>query len=284
MDAITDALRQSAENFGDRLVKWSPNIVSAIVIMFLFWAIWRGLRRTADIAIRHAELDPTAANFIQTTLKYVVLTIGIVASLGKIGVNTASILTSLGVAGLTVGFAARDALSNMISGLFIFWDRPFVIGDLVEVGGKYGRVADITMRSTRVVTPDGKMLAVPNSTVVNTTVASYTNFPNLRLDVDFTIAVTENIGRVRDIALSVCKDDPALMSEPAPTVVVTALNDYNLAMQLNVWLTDEKTHIPARVALRERLFEALREAGVDMPYETFALTPIEIQQSPARAA
>ena len=201
-------------------------------------------------------------------------------ALGKVGINTASILTSLGVAGLTIGFAAKDALSNMISGIFIFWDRPFVIGDFVEVGGQYGRVESITMRSTRVVTPDGRMLAVPNSTVVNTTVASYTNFPHLRLDVAFTVAVTENLGRVREIALRLCQGNDQLMTDPPPVVVVTALNDYNVAMELRVWLNDEKQHIAARHSLRETLFEALRTAEVDMPFETFAVAPVELHSLP----
>lgn len=261
----------------DRILTWIPNLLSAIIIMTLFWALWRGARRTADVVIRQAKLDPTAADFIQTVLKYVLLTIGAVTALGKVGVNTASILTSLGVAGLTIGFAAKDALSNMISGLFIFWDRPFVIGDFVEVGGQYGRVESITMRSTRVVTPDGRMLAVPNSTVVNTTVASYTNFPHLRLDVSFTVGVTENLQRVREAALAVCRDNEQFMREPPPEVVVTALNDYNIAMELRVWLSDEKRHIAARHSLREKLFEELRSADVEMPFETFAVAPVELR-------
>ncbi len=118
-------------------------------------------------------------------LKYVILSIALVSALNQVGVHTGSLLASLGVLGLTIGFAARDALSNVISGIFIFWDRPFVIGDLVEIEDKYGRVQAITMRSTRVVTPDGKMLAIPNNTIVNSTVASYTNFPHLRLDIAF---------------------------------------------------------------------------------------------------
>ncbi|PIE05714.1 MAG: mechanosensitive ion channel protein MscS, partial [Sorangium cellulosum] len=224
----------------DKIVNWTPNLLSAIIVMALFWGIWRVLRRGANVVIKRAKLDPTAADFIQTVLKYALLTFGAISALGKVGINTASILTSLGVAGLTLGFAAKDALSNMISGIFIFWDRPFVIGDLVEVGGEYGRVESITMRSTRVVTPDGRMLAVPNSTVVNTTVASYTNFPHQRLDVDFTVAVTENLGRIREIALGVCHGNDQLMTNPPPTVVVTALNDYNVGMELCVWLSDEK--------------------------------------------
>ncbi len=260
-----------------RLLEWIPNVLSALLVFFLFWALWRFIRRGAKLAIRRADLDPTAADFIQTILMYVVLTFGAVTALGRVGVNTTSILTSLGVAGLTIGFAAKDVLSNMISGLFIFWDRPFVLGDLVEVGGQYGRVESITMRSTRVVTPDGRMLAVPNTMVVNTTVASYTNFPNIRLDIPFTVAVTENLGRIRQLALAQCSVTAGLMSEPAPTVVVTALNDYNVAMQLQVWLGNEKDHITARQQVREELFEALRAGGIDMPFETFALAPIEVR-------
>lgn len=261
----------------DKIVTWIPNLLSAIVIMTFFWAVWRASSRGANVVIRRAKLDPTAADFIQTVLKYTLLTIGVVTALGKVGINTASILTSLGVAGLTIGFAAKDALSNMISGIFIFWDRPFVIGDFVEVGGEYGRVESITMRSTRVVTPDGRMLAVPNSTVINTTVASYTNFPHLRLDIAFTVGVTENLGRVRDIALGVCRNNEQLMTDPPAAVVVTALNDYNVAMELRVWLDDEKQHVAARHGLREELFEALRTGEVDMPFETLALAPVELR-------
>lgn len=271
-----------SRDFIDRLVLWIPNLVAAGAIMALFYFFWRLARRGADLVIRRADLDPTAANFMQTVIKYSLLTIGAVTALGKVGVNTASILTSLGVAGLTIGFAAKDALSNMISGLFIFWDRPFVIGDLVEIGGEYGRVESITLRSTRVVTPDGRMLAVPNSTVVNTTVASYTNFPHLRLDIEFTVAVTENLQKVREIALAVCQDNSELMLDPPPKVVTTALNDYNVALELRVWLKDEKKHIAARQALREDLFLELRSAEVDMPFETFALSPIELRGLPSR--
>ncbi|MEO6446838.1 MAG: mechanosensitive ion channel family protein [Gemmatimonadaceae bacterium] len=282
MNTLASRLQEmfDARNVIDRFLLFIPSLLAALIIVFMFWVLYRVARSAAAVAIRQAKLDPTAADFVQTILRYVILTIGFVTALGKVGVNTTSILTSLGVAGLTIGFAAKDALSNMISGIFIFWDRPFVLGDLVEVGGQYGRVESITMRSTRVVTPDGRMLAVPNTTVVNTTVASYTNFPHLRLDVPFTIAVTENLGRVRDVALSVCRDDDKLMSLPPAAVVVTELNDYNVALQLQVWLDDEKQHITARHALRERLFEALRDADVDMPYETLTLAPVEVRQGP----
>ena len=189
-------------------------------------------------------------------------------------VNTASVLTSLGVVGLTIGFAARDSLSNLISGVLIFWDRPFVIGDLVEVEGHYGRVDRITPRSTRIVTVDGKMLAVPNTTIVNSIVASYTNFPHLRVDVDVTIGTGEDIERARGLMLGLVEGQAGWLAEPAPRVVVTALNDYNVALQLQAWLDDEREHIPRRFALRQAVFETLRAAGVELPYETIQVAPL----------
>ena len=120
------------------------------------------------------------------------------------------------------------------------------------------------------------MVAIPNSEVVNKPVASYTNSPHLRLDISFTVAVTENLSNVREIALSICKENPSLMIIPPPVVVVTELNDYNVAMQLQVWINDERAHIPTRFSLREELFEALRSGNIDMPFETFSLTPVEL--------
>lgn len=248
-----------------------PDLVVAAVTLVAAWLAWRLLARASSAVLRKSELDQTAQTFIQTILQYTLLAIGVVTALAQLGVDTGSLLASLGVVGLTIGFAARDTLSNVISGLFIFWDRPFVISDLVEIEGAYGRVESITMRSTRVVTVDGRMLAIPNSQIVNSVVASYTNFPSLRLDIGFTVGVGEDLGRVREAALAVIRGDGRYLSEPAPAVVVTELNDYNVALELRVWLDNEREHLSARSQLREQLFEALRAAQVDMPYETLAI-------------
>lgn len=246
----------------------APNVVMASVVLVSFWLVHHLLDRLLRLTLERSRLDATAVVFVRTVFRYALFTVAVVTALAQVGVDVSSLLTSLGIAGLTIGFAARDVLSNVISGLFIFWDRPFVIGDLVEVGGDYGRVAEITMRSTRVVTPDGRMLAIPNTEIVSKRVASYTNFPNLRLDLDFSIAVTESLARAREVALGSVMGDPRFLADRPPSVHVVALNDYNVAMQLRVWLADERTHLETRTELRERLFEALREAGVAMPYET----------------
>lgn len=257
-----------------------PNLIVAMVTFLAFYLLWRILKRALSY-LEQTNLDETARSFVQQVVKYVVFTIGVVSALGQMGVDTSSILASLGVAGLTIGFAAKDTLSNLISGLFIFWDRPFVVDDLIEIGGQYGRVEEITMRSTRVVTNDGRMLAIPNSTIVNSTVTSYTNFPNLRIEVDVTVGVEEDLARIRGLLLELVHEDERFLTTPAPAVVATALNDYNVALQLRVWLADERKHIPVRFELRERVFECLRAAGVEMPYETLQLAPMQVRTEAA---
>ncbi len=131
------------------------------------------------------------------------------------------------------------------------------------------------MRTTRIVTVDGRMLAVPNAVVMNKTIASYTNFPHLRIDVRITIAVTEDIERVRGILLNLVRMDPDYLQDPAPRMVVILINDYNVAVELQVWLKNERTHIEKRFALRELAFKSLVAANIDMPFETIQLAPFK---------
>lgn len=256
---------------GEQFAAILADVVVGCIVFTVFYLVWRIVKLFLQPAFNRAHIDETAATFAERIIKYTILTLGVVQALDAAGIRTSTLLASLGIASLTIGFAARDALSNLISGILIFFDRPFVIGDLVEIDGKYGRVDQITLRSTRVVTVDGKMLAVPNSEIINKTVASYTNFPHLRLDIAVTIAVTENIEKARGVLLDIVHTDPDFMTAPAPRVVVTQLNDYNVMLELQAWISNERIHVEKRFALRERVFRALGDAGIEMPFETIAV-------------
>ncbi|MCA9568605.1 MAG: mechanosensitive ion channel family protein, partial [Myxococcales bacterium] len=259
----------------DLVLGFVPDLLVALAVLAVFGLLAAGVRRVLAAVFSRVHFDTTAAAFVQTVVRTTLWVVGLLTALNQVGVNITSILASLGILGLTVGFAAQNTLSNVISGLFIFWDRPFVIGDLIEVDGEYGRVETITLRSTRLVTVDGRMLAIPNAVIANEKVASYTNFPHLRIDVEVTVGVNEPIGRVREILLGLC-EAPQYLRTPAPQVVVKSLNDYNVLVELRVWIDDEKQHVAERFALRERVKDALDAAKVEMPFETIQLAPITL--------
>jgi small conductance mechanosensitive channel len=263
---------------GARFAELLADTVVAIVVFVAFYVFWLLLRPVLRRLMARTNVDETGVTFLSTVIKYGVLTIGLINAMSAIGINTGSVVASLGIAGLTIGFAARDAFSNLISGLLIFLDRPFVIGDLVEIEDKYGRVDQIKLRSTRIVTRDGKMLAVPNADIINKTVASYTNFPHLRLDISVTIGVNEDVEQVRQVLLALVTHDDSFMDTPPPRVVLTQINDYNLEVALQVWLRDEREHVEERYQLREAVLNALNAAGIDMPFETLQLAPVEVKR------
>ncbi len=261
---------------GTYAVDLIANLIIGLVVFLVFYAIWNMINRFLRPLLLRSNSDETTISFFETVLKYLVLGLGVIVALDSIGIQTTGIIASLGIAGLTIGFAAKDALSNLIAGLLIFFDRPFVIGDLVEIDDQYGTVEKITLRSTRIVTRDGKMLAVPNIEIINKTVASYTNFPHLRLDVALTIAPEEDIDRVRRLLLNVVERDTDYLNKPSPRVVLTEVNDYNITVELQAWLRDERQHIEKRFELREKMLETLLREDVDMPYETIRYVPVDI--------
>lgn len=279
LDTILEHIREffNPETIGTAIADFTVNFVLAIFTIAAFYVLWVILRLVVSIFFRSSNLDETSQSFIITIVKYTILLIGLVNAFSIVGIDTAGLLASLGIAGITIGFAARDAFSNLISGILIFLDRPFVIGDLVEVGEFYGRVEEITMRSTRIITPDGKMLAVPNAEIINKTVTSYTNFPNLRLDIQVTIGVSEDVDKSRRVLLSVIEGDPDYLDTPPPRVIVTQLNDYNIALELQAWIKDERMHISQKAELQERVFKAMTKAGIEMPFETIQLSPLKVK-------
>jgi small conductance mechanosensitive channel len=263
-------------NMGTIFAQLIMKVAIAFIILTVFYLGWRVVQIVLRLFFRRSGTNEMTSTFLLTLVKYLLLTIGLVTALDSAGIKVSAVLASLGIAGLTIGFAARDSLSNIIAGVLIFLDRPFVIGDLVEIEGAYGEVDKITLRSTRIVTSDGKMLAVPNTEVVNKTVASYTNFPHLRIDIPVTIGATENIEEVRQILLQLISDTTVYLVDPKPRVVVKALNDYNVELELQAWIYEERQHVALRFSLREQVFEALNKAEIEMPFETIQLAPHKV--------
>ncbi len=264
-----------------QIVLISKNALKAGVVLLGFYILYRVLKSVLLKVVDRFELEKTVVNFLFLGVKYLVLIFALVTALDQIGVNIASLIAGLGIAGIAIGFAAKDTLSNVVAGIFIFWDRPFYIGDLVEIEGEYGEVQNITLRTTRIVTPDGRLVSIPNQKIAENKIISYTMFPNLRLDIGVTIGTGEAIEPARQVLLKIVEGDKRFMADKEAVVLVKELGDYFTALELRVWLTDTKTHIPIRGELREKIFNAFTAAGIDMPYEKIDILNHRIEDKPA---
>src|SRR5258708_35679761 len=124
------------------------------------------------------------------------------------------------------------------------------------------------MRTTCIVTVDGKLVSMRNSVIVNSKIRSYTMIPHLTLDIDVTIGVNERIDEAREVILDTLRRDERFLKETPPEVVVITLADYFVKIALKVWLRDPRIHIPVREEVREALKNAPAKCAIVMPYET----------------
>ncbi len=258
-----------SSNIVPQLGTIAKNTFIAAITLVVFYIIYRILKSVFQQVIERFELGKTVSSFLEMGLKYTLMIFAVITALNNIGYDVTSLIAGLGIAGIAIGFAAKDTLSNIVAGIFIFWDRPFYIGDLVEIEDEYGSVQDITLRTTRIVTPDGRMVSIPNQNIAANKIISYTMFPHLRLDIDVTIGVNEPIEKSRQVMLGIVKGDKRFMDEPVPVVLVQELGDFYTKIQLRVWLDDTLTHIPIRAELREKIKNAFDAAEIEMPFETF---------------
>jgi len=164
------------------------------------------------------------------------------------------------------GFAARDSLENFISGITILVDKPFQVGDYIEIDDEYGQVDEITLRSTRIRTVQNEIIVLPNLQMITQRVINHTKRNVLRIDVEFGIAYKEYPEEARQVLLSLPEDDDRIFSEPSPTVVVTSMNDSSVDMALRFYIRDPSQEVPIRWEYTEKVREALREADIEIPF------------------
>lgn len=265
------------ENIVPQLAVIATNVLKAALILLAFYILYRVLKSVLGRLTEQFDLGKTVVSFLRMGLKYTIMIFAVVTALNNIGYDVTSLIAGLGIAGIALGFAAKDTLSNIVAGIFIFWDKPFYIGDLVEIEDEYGEVQQITLRTTRIVTPDGKMVSIPNQNIAANKVISYTMFPHLRLDIDVTIGVNEPIEKSRQVMLEIVKGDKRFMDDPPPVVLVMELGDFYTKIQLRVWLDNTQTHIPIRAELREKIKDAFDAAKIEMPFETFEVLSKRIE-------
>lgn len=267
------------ELMAQKAVLFGINALKVAITFLAFYILYRILKGVFTRVITKFEFGKTFESFLLMAIKYTLIVFALVTALGQIGYNITTLVAGLGIAGIAIGFAAKDTLSNIIAGIFIFWDKPFYIGDLVEIEGEYGEVQNITLRTTRIVTPDGRMISIPNQNIAANKITSYTMFPHLRLDVDVTIGVEEPIDRARRLMLKIVSGDERFLEDPEPVVLVEELGDFYTKLQLRVWLEDTYKHIPVRAELREKIKESFDRAGIEMPFETLEILKKETAEA-----
>ncbi len=201
------------------------NVIFALLIFFIGWWISKIITGSLRKILTARKVDATLTSFV-ASLSYGFLLLFVnIAALGRLGIQTASLVALLGAAGLAVGLALQGSLSNFASGVLIIILRPFKIGDYIEGGGTAGTVEDIGMFMTNLKTPDNKKVIVPNTNIMGGNITNYTAKDMRRLDLVFGVSYHDDIHEVEAIIRELLDSHELVLKDPAYIVGILALAD-----------------------------------------------------------
>ena len=180
-----------------------------------------------------------------------------------LGVDMKVILGAAGFLTIAIGFAARTPISNLISGLFLIFERPFVVGNVIEVNGVMGEVVSRNLLSLTIRTLDNKMMRVPNEVVMATSVSNLSYFPIRRLDLDYLISNRESISRVENIFKDVASRNGLALDEPIPYFYVREFRENAILITFRVW-SSSVDFLTFQSEFPKEIHRAMRQAGHEL--------------------
>lgn len=282
MDALFSAI--DLEVLSTMLVAYTPKIIAAAFIFIAFIILYNVFKKPLALAARKADLEqPIIQLLIYSLFKWTVLLLGLLMALKQLGIDVGAALAGLGVAGIAIGFAAQDSISNVIAGFIILIDKPFRVGDWIEVDEKFGKVHEITLRSTRIQTLNHTYVILPNKNVIDATINNHSKYGNTRLEIPLGIAYKEHIPTARAVILQAMEPIELLLKDPAPTLVVNALGDSSVDLTLRIWIDDAEKERPAYFAAIEAAKLALDEAGIEIPFPHLQLFVDDVKEKAAES-
>ncbi len=201
--------------------------------------------------------------------KILLLVIGAYVTLLIWGINPVGLLASAGIVGIAVGFAAKDTLANLFSGVFILADRPYKLGDYVNLdGGERGRVTHIGIRSTRILTRDDIEVTIPNGVIGNGKVVNESGgtHPKMRIRLNVQCAYDADLEEVEKVLMSLAQDHSEICSFPAPRVRVRGFGESGIDIQLMGWINEPKDRGRIMHTMFKGIHRSFKEHNLEIPF------------------
>jgi len=202
---------------------------------------------------------------IRRVFFYLVFIIFGMAALREAGFSLEVVLGAAGILTVAIGFASQTSASNIISGLFLVMEKPFEIGDMIEVDATAGEVIAIDLLSVKIRTPDNLFVRVPNETLIKSRVVNRSRFPIRRIDLSVGIAYAEDVERVRDLLLGLAQQNAVCLEDPKPFVLVTGFGASSVDLQFSFWVPKDK-FFEGRGGMMVAIKKTLDQQGIEIPF------------------
>ena len=247
-------------------IHWGIALLQFVGIMVVAFFLAAGVARLTERALeKGAHLSGLLRNFIKTWIRRVIIFLGLIVALGTVGVNVGAAFALIGGGAFILGFALQDTLGNLANGLMLLINRPFDVGDAVEVGGVSGSVDSVSLVNTTIRTWDNKKVLVPNKQVWGQTITNITGMPTRRVDMVFGIGYDDDVDKAMEILRQVVTEHELTLEQPAPQVELHELGDSSVNLICRPWAkTSDYWRLHWDVTKRvKKEFDA---AGISIPF------------------
>lgn len=240
-------------------------ILLALVVFLVGKSIAGWLAKMLSKGLSFRGVDSTVTTFVTNLAYYAMYTSVVVAALGQLGVQTASIVVIIGAAGLAIGFALQGSLANFAAGVLLILFRPLKVGDFVEAGGVAGVVKEISIFSTTMLTGDNKTIIVSNGSILNNNITNYSTQTERRIDLVIGVAYSSSLDQVKRELQSVVAADERVLKDKEVTIGVAALADSSVNFVVRPWVKSGD-YWPTHFALLENIKKRFDEVGIEIPF------------------
>ena len=252
------------------LLPWGTKILLALLIFIVGRIVARLIARGVGKALTTARLDPILVNFAGAVVNTALLVLVIVFALSQLGLDTTSLVALVGAAGLAVGLALKDSLAHFAAGVMLIVFRPFKLGDYVEVGGVAGSVDKISIFSTRLKTPDNKVVTVPNGNIFGNTMVNYSEESTRRIDLVVGISYDSDLLKAKHLLDDIVGNHDKVLKDPEYRIAVSELADSSVNFIVRPWV-NAADYWDVRFELLETIKLRFDAEGIEIPFPQMAL-------------
>lgn len=246
-------------------------IVRALATLLVGILIARRVKLSLSELLKAHTKDPTLKLYVVNLVYALILVVLSLMLLGQLGVPTTSLITLLGASSLAVGLALKDSLSNIAGGLMLIGQKPFRIGDTIEVSGSLGTVDQINLFNTRIKTPNNEGIYIPNGKLLNDKINNKTFQQSRRLDLSIGISYDADLTKAKDIVHGILSADARILTHPAPVVGVKELADSALVLAVRPWV-HKQDYGRVQLDLLEKIKVAFDDNQIEIPYQQLDIT------------
>ena len=259
------------DKHSDDVIRLVKIVILTLVVIVVAKLISMVVRKIVARFFKKIEGDESLTYATYTIIRTLIWVIAMLIILDLFGFNTASLLTVLGAAGLAIGLAMKDSLSNIAAGIMLLILRPYKQGDYIDCGSISGNIQQMGMFSTILKTPDGLFVSAPNSVVFGTPIKNYSRNPTRRTDITVGIGYEDPLPVALNVLKEIMMQEPMILKDPAPEVLVSELADSSVNLTLRYWTASEN-YWPAYWTMKAKLKPVIEGAGLNIPFPQRVIT------------